>query len=47
VVTVRSRGWKVQLFAASVFPEWFYDLFLQGVQLRALAGAIARTDKSW
>jgi poly-beta-1,6-N-acetyl-D-glucosamine synthase len=47
VVTVRSRGWKVQVFAASVFPEWLYDLFLQGVQLRALAGAIARTDRSW
>ncbi len=46
VVTVRARGWKVQLFAATVFPEWIYDLFLQGVQIRALWGAIWRTDKA-
>jgi poly-beta-1,6-N-acetyl-D-glucosamine synthase len=47
VITVRARGWKVQVFAATVFPEWFYDLFLQGVQVRALWGAIWRTDKAW
>ena len=44
---MRSRGWKVQLFAATVFPEWFYDVFLQGIQVRALWGAIFRTDKKW
>ncbi len=47
VVTVRSRGWKVQLFSSAVFPEWFYDLFLQSVQLRALWCAVWRTSKSW
>jgi cellulose synthase/poly-beta-1,6-N-acetylglucosamine synthase-like glycosyltransferase len=47
VVTVASRGWKVQLFSAAVFPEWFYDLFLQSVQIRALWGVVWRTSKSW
>jgi hypothetical protein len=47
VVTVRSRGWKVQLFAATVFPEWFFDIFLQAVQVRALWSTIWRTDKNW
>lgn len=47
VVTVRSRGWKIQLFAATVFLEWFYDLFLQAIQIRALWGAAWRTSKSW
>ena len=26
-VTVKARGWKIQLFSAAVFPEWFYDPF--------------------
>ena len=47
VVTVRSRGWKNQLCSATVFPEWFYDLFLQSVQVRALWGVVWRTSKSW
>ncbi len=47
IVTVRSRGWQVQLFSAAVFPEWFYDLFLQSVQIRALWSAAWRTSKSW
>jgi cellulose synthase/poly-beta-1,6-N-acetylglucosamine synthase-like glycosyltransferase len=47
VVTVRSRGWKVQLFAATVFPEWLFDIFLQGVQVRALWGTIWRTNNNW
>jgi poly-beta-1,6-N-acetyl-D-glucosamine synthase len=46
-VTVRSRGWKVQLASATVFPEWFYDLFLQSVQIRALWSVAWRTSKSW
>jgi hypothetical protein len=37
----------VQLFAATVFPEWFFDVFLQGVQVRALWGAIRRTGTNW
>ena len=47
VVTVASRGWRVQLFSAAVFPEWFYDLFLQSVQVRSLWGTLWRTQKSW
>jgi cellulose synthase/poly-beta-1,6-N-acetylglucosamine synthase-like glycosyltransferase len=47
VITVRPRGWRVQLASAAVFPEWFYDLFLQSVQVRALWGACWRTQKSW
>ncbi|MGH3204010.1 MAG: glycosyltransferase family 2 protein [Streptosporangiaceae bacterium] len=47
VVTVASRGRKVQLFSAAVFPEWCYDLFLQSVQIRALWGVLWRTSKSW
>ena len=45
--TVSSRGTRTQLLAATVFPEWFYDLFLQGVQIRALAAAVWRTKKHW
>lgn len=47
VITVRSRGWRAQLFSVTVFPEWLYELFLQGIQVRALWGAIWRTSKSW
>ena len=46
-VTVRARGWKIQLLSVAVFPEWIYDLFLQSVQVRALWGAVWRTSKSW
>jgi cellulose synthase/poly-beta-1,6-N-acetylglucosamine synthase-like glycosyltransferase len=47
VITVGSRGWKTQLFAATVFPEWLFDVFLQAIQVRALCGAIFRTDREW
>jgi len=47
LVTVRSRGWKVALGAATVFGEWGYDLYLQTVQLRALWGVLWRTQKAW
>jgi cellulose synthase/poly-beta-1,6-N-acetylglucosamine synthase-like glycosyltransferase len=47
VVTVASRGRKIQLLSAAVFPEWFYDLFLQSVQVRALWGVLWRTSKAW
>jgi cellulose synthase/poly-beta-1,6-N-acetylglucosamine synthase-like glycosyltransferase len=46
-VTVKARGWKIQLLSVAVFPEWIYDLFLQSVQVRALWGAVWRTSKSW
>ena len=46
-ITVRSRGWKVAFASMTVFGEWFYDLYLQAVQLRALWGAVWRTSKAW
>lgn len=47
LVTVRSRGWKVALLSATVLAEWLYDLYLQGIQVRALWSACCRTQKSW
>jgi cellulose synthase/poly-beta-1,6-N-acetylglucosamine synthase-like glycosyltransferase len=47
LVTVRSRGWKVALGAATVIVEWAYDLYLQAVQVRALWGVLWRTQKTW
>jgi poly-beta-1,6-N-acetyl-D-glucosamine synthase len=46
-ITVRSRGWKIAFASLTVFGEWFYDLFLQAVHLRALWGAIWKTSKAW
>lgn len=46
-ITVRSRGWKTAVASLIVFVEWFYDLFLQGVQLRAFWSAVWKTSKSW
>jgi cellulose synthase/poly-beta-1,6-N-acetylglucosamine synthase-like glycosyltransferase len=47
VVTIKARGIARQALAATVFPEWFYELFLQYVQIYALLGAIWRTKKTW
>jgi cellulose synthase/poly-beta-1,6-N-acetylglucosamine synthase-like glycosyltransferase len=46
-ITVRSRGWKAAFASMTVFGEWFYDLYLQAVQLRALWGAVRKTSKTW
>ncbi|MGW6647167.1 glycosyltransferase family 2 protein [Streptomyces iakyrus] len=46
-ITVKSRGWRVSIASMLVLPEWFYDLFLQGVHLRALADAALRRDRTW
>ncbi|MFF9121402.1 glycosyltransferase [Streptomyces massasporeus] len=46
-VTVKSRGWRVSVASMLVLPEWFYDLFLQGVHLRALAETALRRDRAW
>ncbi|MFF3397690.1 glycosyltransferase [Streptomyces sp. NPDC002659] len=46
-VTVKSRGWRASLASILVAPEWFYDLFLQGVHIRALADAALQRERSW
>lgn len=46
-ITVKSRGWRVSIASMLVLPEWFYDLFLQGVHIRALADTALRRDRSW
>ena len=46
-VTVKSRGWRVSVASLLVLPEWVYDLFLQGVHLRALADTALRRDRTW
>jgi hypothetical protein len=46
-ITVRSRGWKAAFASMTVFGEWFYDLYLQAVQLRALWGPVWQTSKAW
>jgi cellulose synthase/poly-beta-1,6-N-acetylglucosamine synthase-like glycosyltransferase len=47
LVTVRSRGWKTALAAATVLAEWAYDIYLQAIHVRALWGVVWRTQKSW
>ncbi|MFD5945850.1 glycosyltransferase [Streptomyces collinus] len=46
-ITVKSRGWRVSIASVLVLPEWFYDLFLQGVHLRALADTALRRERAW
>ncbi len=46
-ITVRDRGWKVSLLSLTIVGEWGYDLFLQVVHVRALAGTVLRTRASW
>ena len=46
VVTVRDRGWKRMLAAASMY-ELLYDLFLQVVHARAYADAALRRERRW
>ncbi|MEU3841133.1 glycosyltransferase family 2 protein [Streptomyces sp. NPDC028635] len=46
-ITVKARGWRVAATSMLVLPEWFYDLFLQGVHIRALAESALRRDRTW
>lgn len=47
MVTVRRRGWRMVLIAATLVIETAYDLILQAVQLRAFAAAATRTRQAW
>jgi cellulose synthase/poly-beta-1,6-N-acetylglucosamine synthase-like glycosyltransferase len=46
-ITVKARGWRVAMASMLVIPEWFYDLFLQGVHIRALAETALRRERNW
>jgi poly-beta-1,6-N-acetyl-D-glucosamine synthase len=46
-ITVRSRGWKITLLSMTVAGAWIYDLYLQFIQLRALAGMVIRVRAAW
>ncbi|WP_033416455.1 glycosyltransferase family 2 protein [Streptomyces canus] len=46
-ITAKSRGWRVSIASMLVIPEWFYDLFLQGVHLRALVDTALQRDRNW
>ena len=45
-VTLKDKGWKAQLAAASMY-ELPYDLFLQATRAKAYADAILRKERSW
>ncbi|MEV4265074.1 glycosyltransferase family 2 protein [Kribbella sp. NPDC049584] len=47
VVTVRRRGARPMLLAAVMVVEWAYDLFLQGVLLRAVWDSVRRAEARW
>jgi cellulose synthase/poly-beta-1,6-N-acetylglucosamine synthase-like glycosyltransferase len=46
-ITVKARGWRAAMASVLVVPEWFYDLFLQGVHIRALTEAALRRERTW
>jgi cellulose synthase/poly-beta-1,6-N-acetylglucosamine synthase-like glycosyltransferase len=46
-VTVRERGWRMMLVSLALVPEMLYDVFLQGVQAYAYAGALLRRREGW
>ncbi|WP_078615254.1 glycosyltransferase [Streptomyces sp. NRRL S-475] len=46
-ITVKSRGWRVSIASMLVLPEWCFDLFLQGVHLRAIADTALRRNRIW
>lgn len=45
-VTLKDKGWKAQLTAASMY-ELPYELFIQATQARAYAHALFRRQKNW
>lgn len=46
-ITVRSRGWRQMLVGAMIFPEFPYDVFLQGVHVVAYTQVIFKTRRAW
>ena len=47
VWTVRRAGWKAMALAAPVVIEFGYDLFQQGIYLRAAVDSLLRRPASW
>lgn len=48
IITVRSRGWRAMLLAASMIPETVFDLFLSAVYFKALWNTLTRkTANTW
>jgi len=46
-VTVRANGWRNMLLAASLVPEWTYEIFLQACLLRASRDIVRRSARHW
>jgi len=47
IVTVRARGWRQMLVAASLLPEMIFDIFLQVTHAKALADSLRGTSRQW
>ncbi|QBI20310.1 glycosyltransferase family 2 protein [Egibacter rhizosphaerae] len=47
VITVRARGPQQMLLASVLLVEMVFDVFLQGVHLRAYVDSLLRTEKRW
>jgi len=47
VWTVRRQGWKAMLLAAPIVIEFAYDIFQQGIYLRAAADILLRRTATW
>jgi hypothetical protein len=47
VWTVRRAGWKAMVLAAPIVIEFGYDLFQQGIYLRAAADSLLGRTASW
>ncbi len=46
-ITVRDRGWKMSLLAATLIVEMPYDFFLQATHARALWNALRKSEGRW
>ena len=46
VVTIRDRGWKHMLLAATMY-ELVYDLFLQFIHAKAYVDSALRRERRW
>lgn len=47
VVSVRQRGWRQMVLAATLIVEMAFDLFLQATQAKAAWDTVTRTERTW